>query len=269
MGNTDEQVSSSNISPQCIIITSYNFESINSQFFSPLKCFSGLLFLRFSLFLPFFVFGLFRYEWLVQTCPNTFKLNSMRRGYVCGVSGSMCGWAKVCAGVHVCECLCMVVWVCVGVLWYRRVCFGIMGLGGTVRWASIHQWIQPPHMMLYIKMSQILCTIWIHWKIFDSFEAININFQNFFLALSCPVSNVYVHWLGRPLILVNKHQKCFCSCLAIRGAANIEPAQPRSQQAWYRIQALLLWVIPKISWKLPNSWYIYKFLDFFLVNLVA
>ena len=119
MGNTDEQVSSSNISPQCIIITSYNFESINSQFFSPLKCFSGLLFLRFSLFLPFFVFGLFRYEWLVQTCPNTFKLNSMRRGYVCGVSGSTCGWAKVCAGVHVCECLCMVVWVCVGVLWYR------------------------------------------------------------------------------------------------------------------------------------------------------
>ena len=139
----------------------------------------------------------------------------------------------------------------------------------TVRWDRIHQCIQPPYMMLHIKISQILCTIWIHWKIFDSFEAININFQNFFLALSCPVSNVYVHWLGRPLILVNKHQKCFCSCLAIRGAANIEPARPHSQQAWYRIQALLLWVIPKISWKLPNSWYIYKFLDFFLVNLVA
>ena len=40
----------------------FAFKLVLPYFFSPLKCFSGLLFLPFSILLAFFVFGLFTYD---------------------------------------------------------------------------------------------------------------------------------------------------------------------------------------------------------------
>ena len=85
--------------------------SFKLLFFSPLKCFSGLLFLLFSFYLlsAFFVLGLFMYNfmWFI-------KLRA---------------WAGMCEGVHRCLQVCLgmhgCVRVCVGEHWCARICFGM------------------------------------------------------------------------------------------------------------------------------------------------
>ena len=81
--------------------------------FSPLKCFSGLLFLPFSFSVAFFVLGLFMYNfmWFI-------KLRAWAG--MCGVCMGVCECAQVCT-VHgwawvwwKCTHVCGYTWVCIG-----------------------------------------------------------------------------------------------------------------------------------------------------------
>ena len=109
------------------------------KFFSPLKCFSGLLFLPFFFLLlsAFFVFGLITYDWSVQThlllLLWLLLLLQERVGacgcvWVCSGAGSSgCTW--MCVGIHVyaqgCAVwtgVCKCAQVCVKVHWCLQVC---------------------------------------------------------------------------------------------------------------------------------------------------
>ena len=90
--------------------------SKNCVIFSPLKCFSGHLFLPFSLFVSsnLFCIGQFTYDWSDQNQHQRACLGCAR------VCASECGCARVCAGVSGWA------WVCVQ---HAQVCIGIGGCG--------------------------------------------------------------------------------------------------------------------------------------------
>ena len=79
--------------------------------FSPLKCFSGLLFLPFPFSVAFIVLGLFMYNfmWFI-------KLRAWAG--MCGVCMGVCECAQVCMGGPGC------VWKCTHVCGYTWVCIG-------------------------------------------------------------------------------------------------------------------------------------------------